>query len=94
MSHLQLRAADGHTFPAYVAKPEGRTGRGAVVVIQEIFGVTGHIERVAEQCAAQGYLAIAPALFDRQQRGVNLPYDDDGAAKGIALGAEGGSRRL
>jgi carboxymethylenebutenolidase len=84
MAHLQLRAADGHTFSAYVAKPEGAS-RGAVVVIQEIFGVTGHIERVAEQFAAHGYLSIAPALFDRQERGVNLPYDEAGAAKGIAL---------
>ena len=84
MTNLQLRAGDGHTFKAYVARPEGFP-KGAVVVVQEIFGVTGHIERVAEQCAAQGYLAIAPALFDRQQRGVNLPYDADGAAKGFAL---------
>lgn len=84
MSHLQLRAADGHTFSAYVVKPEG-LARGAVVVIQEIFGVTGHIERVAEQYAAQGYLAIAPALFDRQERGVNLPYDQTGIAKGVGL---------
>lgn len=84
MNHLQLRAADGHTFSAYLVKPEG-TARGAVVVIQEIFGVTGHIERVAEQYAAQGYLAIAPALFDRQERGVNLTYDEAGMTKGIAL---------
>jgi carboxymethylenebutenolidase len=82
MSHLQLRAADGHTFSSYLARPEGRA-RGAVVVIQEIFGVTGHIERVAEQYAAEGYLAIAPALFDRQQRGVNLAYDDAGVATGV-----------
>jgi carboxymethylenebutenolidase len=84
MSHLQLRAVDGHTFSAYLVKPEGVT-RGAVVVIQEIFGVTGHIERVAEQYAAQGYLAIAPALFDRQERGVNLPYDQVGITKGVSL---------
>ena len=84
MSHLQLRAADGHTLSAYLAKPAGRA-RGAVVVIQEIFGVTGHIERVADQFAAEGYLAIAPALFDRQQRGVNLAYDTAGTAHGLAL---------
>jgi carboxymethylenebutenolidase len=84
MSHLQLRAADGHTFSAYLVRPEG-VARGAVVVIQEVFGVTGHIERVAEQYAAQGYLAIAPALFDRQERGVNLPYDQAGISKGISL---------
>jgi carboxymethylenebutenolidase len=84
MSHLQLRADDGHTLSAYLARPEGAT-RGAVVVVQEIFGVTGHIERVADQFAAQGYLAIAPALFDRQERGVNLPYDDTGVAHGFTL---------
>lgn len=84
MSHLQLRAEDGQTLSAYVAKPEG-TPHGGIVVVQEIFGVTGHIERVAEQFAAQGYLAIAPALFDRQERGVNLPYDDAGAAHGFRL---------
>lgn len=84
MSHLQLRAADGHTFSAYLARPEG-SPRGAIVVVQEIFGVTGHIERVAEQYAGEGYLAIAPALFDRQQRGVNLPYDQAGIAAGIGF---------
>ena len=84
MSHLQLRAEDGHTLSAYLAKPEG-TMRGGVVVVQEIFGITGHIERVADQFAAQGYLAIAPALFDRQERGVNLPYDESGVTHGFAL---------
>jgi carboxymethylenebutenolidase len=54
-------------------------------VVQEIFGVTGHIERVADQYAAAGYLAIAPALFDRQQRGVNLPYDEAGIARGVVF---------
>lgn len=82
MSHLQLRAADGHSFSSYLVRPEGRA-RGAIVVVQEIFGVTGHIERVAEQYAAEGYLAIAPALFDRQQPGVNLAYDQAGMATGV-----------
>jgi dienelactone hydrolase len=59
MTTLQLRASDGNVFPAYLVKPEG-TARGAVVVIQEIFGVNSHIRRVTEQYAAQGYLAIAP----------------------------------
>ena len=84
MSHLQLRASDGHVFSAYLARPEARA-RGAVVVVQEIFGVTGHIERVAEQYAAEGYLAIAPALFDRQQPGVNLAYDEAGVARGVGF---------
>ena len=56
MTTLQLRASDGNVFPAYLVKPEG-TARGAVVVIQEIFGVNSHIRRVTEQYAAQGYLA-------------------------------------
>ncbi|MDH4165980.1 MAG: dienelactone hydrolase family protein [Gammaproteobacteria bacterium] len=84
MSHLQLRATDGHSFSSYLARPEG-LARGGIVVVQEIFGVTGHIERVAEQFAAEGYLAIAPALFDRQERGVNLAYDTAGVAHGFAL---------
>jgi carboxymethylenebutenolidase len=82
MSHLQLRAADGHTFSSYLARPEGRP-RGGIVVVQEIFGVTAHIERVADQFAAAGYLAVAPAVFDRQERGVNLGYDDAGIARGV-----------
>ena len=82
MSHLQLRAADGHTFSSYLARPKG-LARGGIVVVQEIFGVTGHIERVADQFAAEGYLAIAPAVFDRQERGVNLAYDEAGIAQGL-----------
>jgi carboxymethylenebutenolidase len=95
MSHLQLRAADGHTFQAYVAKPGGSgPARGAVVVVQEIFGVTGHIERVAERFAAEGYLAIAPALFDRQHRGVNLAYDDHGVKVGFEYATKADTRAL
>ena len=82
MSHLQLRVADGHTFSSYLARPTG-LARGGMVVVQEIFGVTGHIERVTDQFAAEGYLAIAPAVFDRQQRGVNLAYDEAGIAEGV-----------
>lgn len=69
----RLRAADGHELDAYVAEPPGPP-RGGVVVVQEIFGVTGHIQRVTDQYAAQGYLAIAPAMFDRVERGVTLEY--------------------
>lgn len=82
MSHLQLRAADGHEFSVYFVRPEG-TPRGAIVVIQEIFGVNPHIRRVVEQFAAEGYVAAAPALFDRQKRGVELGYDGAGIQTGI-----------
>jgi carboxymethylenebutenolidase len=83
MSHLQLRAGDGHTFSAYLARVTDVPVRGGLVIVQEVFGVTGHIERVADQYASKGYLAIAPALFDRQHRGVNLPYDEAGAKTGL-----------
>lgn len=94
MSHLQLRAADGHTFSAYLAKPAGTPMRGGIVVVQEIFGVTGHIERVADQYAAKGYLAIAPALFDRQERGVNLPYDEQGSKVGFGYAQKASTEGL
>ena len=84
MSNLQLLAADGNTLSAYLAKPAGPP-RGAVIVAQEIFGVNSHIRRAAEQYAAAGYLAIAPALFDRLQKGVDLGYDAAGMQAGIEL---------
>jgi carboxymethylenebutenolidase len=70
---IQLKAADGHTLDAYVAEPSAKA-RGAVVVIQEIFGVNSHIKAVADGFAADGYLAIAPALFDRVQRRYETGY--------------------
>ena len=60
---IELTASDGHRLSAYVADPAGRP-RGAIVVVQEIFGVTRHIRAVADQYAAAGFLALAPALFD------------------------------
>jgi carboxymethylenebutenolidase len=83
MSSLQLRAADGHTLDAWLARPEG-TPRGAIVVIQEVFGVNSHIRRVVEYCASQGYLAIAPSMFDRHRRGIELPYTPEGVQQGLA----------
>jgi carboxymethylenebutenolidase len=67
-------ARDGHTFSAYLTSPAGRA-RGAVVVLQEIFGITPFVRRVADGFAADGYLAIAPSLFDRVRRDVVLGYD-------------------
>ena len=65
-----LTAADGHRLAAYVAEPKGAP-KGGVVVIQEIFGVNGHIKAVTDGFAADGYYAVAPALFDRVQRDVD-----------------------
>ena len=68
-----LMARDGHEFQAYLAAPPGRP-RGAIVVLQEIFGVNRHIRAVTDSFAAEGYTAIAPALFDRIRRGIDLGY--------------------
>ena len=60
---IDLKAADGFTFPAYVAEAQGKA-KGAMVVLQEIFGVNSHIQDVVNRFAAQGYFTIAPALFE------------------------------
>jgi carboxymethylenebutenolidase len=78
---LDLTAADGFKVSAYRADPSG-TPKGAIVVIQEIFGVNHHIRNVTDKFAAEGYVAIAPALFDRAQRGFEVGYDADSIAKG------------
>jgi carboxymethylenebutenolidase len=68
-----LMARDGHEFQAWLAAPPARP-RGALVVIQEIFGVNRHIRTVTDAFAAEGYTAIAPCLFDRVRRGIELDY--------------------
>jgi carboxymethylenebutenolidase len=83
-STIELTAADGHRFAAYVATPEGKA-RGAIVIAPEIFGVNSHIRSVADGYAADGYLAIAPALFDRAQRGYDTGYSPDEIQAGIAI---------
>jgi carboxymethylenebutenolidase len=77
----RLTSMDGHQLEAALARPEG-IARGGVVVIQEVFGVTDHIRRVAERFAAAGYLALVPALFDRIAPGMVLEYDEDGITRG------------
>jgi carboxymethylenebutenolidase len=83
---LQLTAADGFSFPAYVAHPAGAP-RGGIVVLQEIFGVNAHIRSVANSFAAHGYVAVAPSTFHRVQAGVNLGYSPEDIAAGVALKA-------
>ena len=72
---IQLKAADATLVPAYEARPAGKP-RGAVVVLQEIFGVNSHIREVADGFAAQGYVAVAPATFGRVKPGVELGYTE------------------
>lgn len=72
---IHLTASDGHSLAAYSAQPEG-TPKAGVVILQEIFGITNHIREVADQYADLGYLAVAPALFDRVDQGITLGYTD------------------
>jgi carboxymethylenebutenolidase len=78
-----LTAGDGQSFGVYEVRPDDATA--AVVVIQEIFGVNEHIRSVVDRYASFGYHAIAPALFDRVETGVELDYDTDGMTKGREL---------
>ena len=82
-SMIELKAADGHKLAAYRAEPSGKP-RGAVVVIQEVFGVNSHIKEVADGYAKDGYFAIAPAMFDRVQRGYDTGYSQPEIQAGIA----------
>ena len=85
-----LTSKDGFTLPAYVAVPD-RKPKGAVVVLQEIFGVNSHIRNVVDGFAAAGYLAVAPATFHRIKQGVELGYTAEDMGAGVALktGIEG-----
>ena len=80
----ELKAADGHRLAAYVATPAGRP-RGGVVVIPEIFGVNSHIQQVTDGFAADGYLAVAPAMFDRAQRNYDTGYSQPEIQAGVAI---------
>jgi len=85
-SMIELRAADGFTLSAYRAAPTGASKAG-LVVIQEIFGVNHHIRAVADRFAGLGYTVVAPALFDRAERGIDIGYDEAAVKRGVALRA-------
>ena len=89
---IELTAGDGHKFSAYRVDPEG-TPKGAVVVVQDFFGVNPHIRKIADEFAAKGYIAIAPSLFDAVNPDVALGYDDDGLAQGVELTQQVGTER-
>ena len=84
---IKLTAADGHQFDAYRADPKGKP-KAALVVCQEIFGVNSHMRRVTDEFAADGYVAIAPALFDRAEPGVEIGYDAADVARGRDIRAK------
>ena len=85
-STITLTAADGFQCAAYLAEPAGKP-KGAIVVLQEIFGVNSHIRGVADRYAAAGYRVIAPATFDRVARDVQLGYTPEDMKTGSGLKA-------
>jgi carboxymethylenebutenolidase len=81
---VKLKADDGHELGAYVATPATKP-IGALVVVQEIFGVNSHIRSVADGYARDGFLTIAPAIFDRIERDLELSYSDEDMKKAFGL---------
>ncbi len=75
-STMTLAAEDGHEFAAYEAVPDG-PAKGRLVVVQEAFGLNGHIRDVCDRLAGEGYAAVAPAMYDREARGIELGYSDE-----------------
>jgi len=89
---IELTTGDGQKLSAYRADPDG-VPKGAVVVVQEIFGVNSHIRKIADMFAAKGYVAIAPSLFDSVKADVSLGYDEAGVSEGLDLVKEVGRDR-
>lgn len=85
---ISIKMQDGFELSAYRSMPSAQS-KGVVVVIQEIFGVNAHIREVADGYAAQGYSTIAPALFDRIERNIELGYAEADMGKGIELAFQG-----
>ncbi len=81
---VQLKAEDSNQLAAYVVLPEAEP-KAALVIVQEIFGVNAQMRKIAEEWASEGYLTIAPAMFDRFEKNVDLSYDQQGFAKGFGL---------
>jgi carboxymethylenebutenolidase len=81
---ISLQAGDGHRLSAYEAQPD-KSPRGGIVLLQEIFGITGYIRRVCDSFAHRGYHVVAPALFDRIRPGIVLTYSKEDAVAGRDL---------
>jgi carboxymethylenebutenolidase len=73
---IKLKAEDGQELSAYVARPTG-PAIGTLLLIQEIFGINAHIRGVADGYAKDGFLVVAPALFDRFEPNVELKYEGE-----------------
>lgn len=83
-NQVTLKSTDGHSFEMYVAEPSG-PAKGAVIVLPEIFGINSHIQSVADRYAKHGYIAGAPALFDRVQAKYVAGYEQADIQAGVAI---------
>ena len=81
---LELTAKDNHKFLAYLSQPKDKPKAG-IVILQEIFGVNKHIREVVDLYAKNGFLVIAPSLFDRIEKNVELSYNESAVSKGRKL---------
>ncbi len=84
---IELTAKDNHRFECYRQPAEG-SARGALIILQEIFGVTDQLKSVAAQYAVDGFDVAIPALFDRQQRNAVVAFDDVETARSLMLNAD------
>ena len=81
---IELKTLDNHNFNAFISRPETKP-KGGLVVIQEIFGVNEHIREVCKKFTKEGYLAVAPSLFDRESKNIELNYTKHDINKGRIL---------
>ena len=82
--YVDIFTKDNHKFQAYLSQPNQKV-KGGIVIIQEIFGVNDHIKEVCDLYSSHGYLTIAPCLFDRENKNIELDYDQEGIMEGRRL---------
>jgi len=81
---VHLTAADGHRFTVYRATPIGKP-KGGIVLLHEVYGINTHLRGLADAFADEGYKVLAPALFDRAEKGVEMNFSAKGAEIGCGL---------
>ena len=82
--YIEIFTKDNHKFQAFLSQPNQKV-KGGIVVIQEIFGVNNHIKEVCNLYSNHGFLTIAPCLFDREKKNIELDYDPEGINEGRRL---------
>ncbi len=82
--YVEMNTKDNHKFQAYLSQPNIKV-KGGIVIIQEIFGVNEHIKELCDIYAKHGFLSIAPCLFDRKKKNIELDYNENGILEGRKL---------